>query len=81
MIPRVSELKKPKELFEVLTRLYESKNTNRNMMMEKLETMSFYFTRVSQIKDQLTTIEYVVEVAFVQGICARRKLPRLISKL
>ena len=81
LIPHASELQTPKEMFEALTRLYESKNTHTNMMMEKTITLSFYFTRVSHIKVQLATIEDVVENAFVQGICARRKSPRLISKL
>ena len=52
-------------MFDSLTRLYESKNTSRkitlrhqliNMMMNKSETISNYFMRISQIKDQLATI-------------------------
>ena len=81
LISHISTLKTPKEMFEALTSLYESNNTNKNMMMEKSKTVSFYITRVSPIKAQLATIEGVVEDAFVQGICARRKLQRLISKL
>ena len=75
LIPYVSELKTPKEMFEALTRLYESKNTSRklllrhqlrNVMMDKLETLSTYFTRASQIKDQLASIgDPVVEKELV----------------
>ena len=59
--------------------------------MNKSEMITNFFTRISQIKDQLATIgdpvEYVELVTttligfppswdpFVQGICARRKLP------
>jgi hypothetical protein len=65
LIPNVSELKTPKEMFDALTRLYENKNTNRkltlrhqlrNVMMNKSEIISNYFMRISQIKDQLATI-------------------------
>jgi hypothetical protein len=101
MIPNVSELKTPKEMFDALTRLYESKNTSpkltlrhqlRNVTMNKLETVVNYFMKISQIKDQLATIGDSVEDVelvtttpngfppswdpFVQGICARRKLPK-----
>jgi hypothetical protein len=101
LIPNVSELKTPKEMFDALTRLYESKNTSRkltlrhqlrNVMMNKSDTISTYFMRISQIKDQLAAIGDSVDDAelvtttlngfpsswdaFVQGICARRKLPK-----
>ena len=65
LIPNVSKLKTPKEMFDALTRLYESKNTNwkltlrhqlRNVTMNKLKTFSNYFMRISQIKDQLEAI-------------------------
>jgi hypothetical protein len=32
-IPNVSGLKTPKEMFDALTRLYESKNTSRNLTL------------------------------------------------
>jgi hypothetical protein len=62
LIPNVSELKTPKEMFDALTRLYESKNTSRkltlrhqlrNVTMNKSETVVNYFMKISQIKDQL----------------------------
>jgi hypothetical protein len=101
LIPNVSELKTAKEMFDALTRLYESKNTSqkltlrhqlRNVTMNKSETIANFFTRISQIKDQLAAIGDPVEDVelvtttlngfppswdpFVQGICARRKLPK-----
>jgi hypothetical protein len=101
LIPNVSELKTPKEMFDALSRLYESKNTSRkltlrhqlrNVMMNKSDTVSTYFMRISQIKDQLAAIGDSVDDAelvtttlngfpsswdaFVQGICARSKLPK-----
>ena len=55
LIPNVSKLKTPKEMFDYLTRLYESNNTNRkltlrhqliNVTMNKLEIVSNYFKRI-----------------------------------
>ena len=64
----------------------------RNVTMNKSETMVNYFMKISQIKDQLVAIGDPVEDdeqvtttlngfppswdPFVQGICARRKLPK-----
>jgi hypothetical protein len=100
LIPSVLKLNIPKEIIDALTRLYESKNTIwkltlmhqfRNVMMNKSETVSDYFMRISQIKDHLKTIgDYVDDVEiltttlnrfpsswdpFLQGICARSKFP------
>jgi hypothetical protein len=56
LIPNVSELKTPKEMFDALSILYERKNTRRkltlrhqlrNMMMNKSDTISTYFMRIS----------------------------------
>ena len=58
LIPHVSSLKNPKEIFNSLSRLYEGKNINqkmtlrtqlKNVKMHNLETIQSYFTRVSQI--------------------------------
>ena len=55
LIPNVSELKTPKEMFNALTKLYESKNISRkltlrhqlrNVTMNKSETVSSYFKRI-----------------------------------
>jgi hypothetical protein len=70
LIPNVSELNTPKEMFDALTKLYESKNTSRklilrhqlrNLTMNKSEIVVNYFMRISQIKDQLATIGDLVE--------------------
>ena len=62
LIPHVSSLGIPKEMFEALTRLFEGKNINRkmtlrtqlkNVKMQKSKTIHSYFTRVSQINGQI----------------------------
>ena len=88
-------------MFDSLNRLYEIKNTNRNLTlqhqlknvtMNKSEMIANFFTRISCIKGQLVAIGDPVEDVelvtttlngfppswnpFVQGICARRKLPK-----
>ena len=35
LIPQVSSLKTPKEMFDALTKLFEGKNINRNMTLRK----------------------------------------------
>ena len=56
LIPYVSSLDTPKEMFEALTRLFEGNNINRkmtlrtqlkNVKMQKFDTIHSYFTRVS----------------------------------
>jgi hypothetical protein len=101
LIPNVSELNTAKEMFDSLTKLYEIKNTSGkltlrhqliNVTMNKSEMIANFFTRISQIKDQLEAIGDPIEDdelvtstlngfppswgPFVQGICARRKLPK-----
>jgi len=70
LIPYISDLKSPKEMFDALARLYESKNTSikltlRNQLriirMSKSDPVSTYFMKVSQIKDQLVTIGEIVD--------------------
>ena len=86
-------------MFDSLTKLFEGKNRNRNMTLrnelknvkiQNAETMQSYFTRISQIKEQLEAVDEEVENAeivmttlnglprswdsFIQGICARKKL-------
>ena len=66
LIPHVSSLKTPKEMFDSLNKLFEGKNTNRKMTLRKqlknvniqnAETIQSYFTKVSQIKKQLEAVE------------------------
>ncbi|PVA08394.1 hypothetical protein DC366_19540, partial [Pelagivirga sediminicola] len=70
LIPHVSSLKTPKEMFDSLTKLFEGKNINRkmtlrnqlkNVKIQNEETMQSYFTRVSRIKEQLEAIEEDLE--------------------
>jgi hypothetical protein len=70
LIPHVSTLKTPKKMMDALSRLFEGKNINRkmtsrtqlkNVKMQNSETIQSYFTRVSQIKEQLEAIGDSVE--------------------
>ena len=72
LIPQVSSLKKPKDMFDSLTKLFEGKNINRKMTLRKqlknvkiqnVETIQSYFTMVSQIKEQLEVVDEEVEDA------------------
>ena len=98
LVPQVSSLNTSK-MFDSLTNLFEGKNINQNMTLrnklknvkiQNVETIQSYFTRVSQIKEQLEAVDEEVENAkivmttlngpprswdsFIQGICARKKL-------
>ena len=82
LIPQVSSLKAPKEMLDSLTKLFEGKNINRkitlrkqlkNVKIQNAETIQSYFTRVSQIKEQLEAIEEEVEnlevvIAILNGL-------------
>ena len=66
LIPQVSSLKTPKEMFDSLTKLFEGKNINRkmtlrnqlkNVKIQNAKTIQSYFTSVSQIKEQLEAME------------------------
>ena len=61
LIPQVSSLKTPKDMFDSLTKLFERKNINRkmnlrnqlnNVKIQNAETIQSYFTRASQILKQ-----------------------------
>ena len=61
-------------MFDSLTNIFEGKNINYNMTLIKqlknvkiqnAETIQSYFTRVSQIKEQLEAVEEEVENAEV----------------
>ena len=62
LISHVSSLKTPKEMFDTLTKLFEGNNVHRkmtlrnelkNVKIQNEETIQSYFTRVSQIKEQM----------------------------
>ena len=86
-------------MFDALTKLFEGKNINqtmtlrnqlKNVNIQKEKKIHSYFTRVSQIKEQLESVDEEVENAeivittlnglprswdsFIQGIYARKKL-------
>ena len=70
LIPQVSSIKTLKEMFDSLTKLFEGKNINRkmtlrnkfkNVKIQNVETIESYFTRVSQIKEQIVAVEEGVE--------------------
>ena len=65
LVPQVSSLKKLM-MFDSLTKIFEGKNINQNMTLrnqlkevniQNAETIQSYFTRVSQIKEQLEELE------------------------
>ena len=65
LIPQVSSKKTPKEMYDVLAKMYEGRNINKKMnlraqlkstMMSQGESIQDYFTRVSQFKEQLEAI-------------------------
>jgi hypothetical protein len=65
LIPYVSSKKTPKNIFYALIKLYEGKNINRKMnlktqlkntKMQKGEMIQEYFSRISEIKEQLKAI-------------------------
>ena len=97
LVSQVSSLKTPMR-FDSLTKLFEGKNIYRNMTLrnqlknvkiQNAETIQAYFTRVSQIKEQLEAVKEEVnnvEVvmatlnglpgswdSFIQGMCSKRK--------
>ena len=70
LISHVSSLNTPKQMFDDLFQLYEGKNINRkmtlmtqlkNVKMQDSKSIQSYFTRVSQIKEQIEAIGDSVE--------------------
>ena len=86
-------------MFDSLTKLFEGKNINQKMTLRKqlknvkisnAETIQYYFTIFSQIKEQLEGVDEELENeeivmttlnglprtwdSFIQGICAKKKL-------
>jgi hypothetical protein len=66
IIPHVSGKKNAYEMWEALTKLYQSGNQNRKMVlreklrstkMSKTDTVASYLTRISQVRDELTLLE------------------------
>lgn len=70
LIPYITEHKTPKDMFDALARLYESKNTSikltlrnqlRTTKMGKSDTIATYFMKISQIKNQLIAINEIID--------------------
>ena len=70
LIPHVSSFKTPKEVYDALTKMFEGKNINqkmtlknqlKNVKIHNFETIQYYFTMISQIKEQLEAVEENVE--------------------
>ena len=66
LIPHVSSLKTPKAMFDALTKLFEGNNINwkmslrnqlKNVKIQNSETIQSYFTRLSQIIEQLEVVD------------------------
>jgi hypothetical protein len=100
LIPHIFELKIAKEMFDAFVGLFESENTSRKLslrnqlhciMMSKSDSIATYFTKVSQLRDQLQAIGDKVDdvelvtvtlngfpsswESFVQSIGGQEKLP------
>ena len=66
LIPHVSAFKTSKEVYDSLKNMFEAKNINqkitlrnqvKNVNIQNSEIIQSYFTRVSQIKEQLEAVE------------------------
>ena len=62
----MSSFKTLKEVFDALTKMFKGKNINqkmtlrnqlKNVKIQNSETIKYYFTRVSQIKEHLESVE------------------------
>ena len=88
LIPQLSSLKTPKDMFDSLTKLFEGKNINhkmtlrnqlKNVKIQNAETIQSYFIMVSQIKEQIEVVIATLNGlpiswdSFMRGMCARRK--------
>ena len=101
LIPHVSSLRTPKEMFDALSHLYKGKKINQTMMlrtqlknvkMQASKSIQSYFTRVSQLREQIEAIGDLVEEVelvmtimngfprpwdpFIKGIFSQRKLTK-----
>ena len=65
LIPQVSSKKTPNKMYDALAKMHEGRNINRKMNlraqpkgtnMRKGESIQDYFTRVSQLREQLSVI-------------------------
>ena len=100
LIPHLAEKKNANDMWDTLKQLFEAKNENQkmglkdklhNLKMIKDESVTFYMTRVAQVKDELAAVgetisdSELVRIAlkgftkrwevFVKCIVGREKLP------
>jgi hypothetical protein len=100
LVPHKFEKKSVREMFVALTNLFQSNNTNRKMAlrdklkdtkMTKLDTVTGYLTKITQVRHQLATVGEVVSdeelvgttlngfskpcAPFIKGIVVWEKLP------
>ena len=82
LTPQVSSKETPKEMYDSLARMYEGRNINRKMnfrtrlkgtKMYQGESIQDYFTRVSQVREQLEYIgdsldEYELVMTALNGL-------------
>ena len=70
LIPHLSSLKTPKEVFDALTKMFKGKSINQKMTLrnqlknakiQNSKTIQSYFTSLAQIKEQLEAVEENVE--------------------
>jgi hypothetical protein len=72
LIPHIAELKTAKEMYDTLVGLFESKNTSRKLalrnqlrciMMTMSDSVTNYFLKISQLKNQLQVIGATIDDA------------------
>ena len=70
MIPRISQKKTIKKMFDVLKKLFENSNINRalalrqqlsNIKMTRSDSVASYLMKISEIRDQLSTFGGEIE--------------------
>ena len=87
LIPQVSSLNTPKEMFDSLTKLFEGKNINRNMTLgRQLKNVKIQNAesknKFEVVKEEVKNAEVVIATlnglprswdSLIQGMCSRRK--------
>ena len=102
LLPIISELDTAHEMFKALQEMFEINNTTRilsvkdnlsNIKMSKGESVTSYFMRITELRNQLSTIGHIYDEkeltmialkglpsswkTFRQGVCAHSKIPKL----
>ena len=102
LLPIISELDTGHEMLQTLEEMFKINNTTRilnlkdslsNIKMNKGETVTSYFMRINELRNQLSKNGHVYDEkeltmialrgfpqswkSFHQGLCARSKLPKL----